>query len=192
MKSLLIVGVGRSGSTLLQSICCDALEFKNTNEIFNRSVYDELIQHQISFIQELPYFAPRPYWPDMWKLLMRYSKDCVVKDNLQPEFISYHFDKILSQFNVLYIRRNSDDVIKCHHRRGWVSAHVHRVHQIYDRIFSQLRPGMAILQYDDFIKDESFLNNILKLWYPSCKKCNYITTAFIEKRLEVEAFLASN
>jgi len=175
-KSLLIVGVARSASTLLQSVCSKSLDFTNAYEIFNS------VNVKRGFASDLPFFAPEKYYLGMWNLLVRYDHHHTVKDVLQPDFILSRFDDIMERFNVLYIRRDVGEVIYCHRRRGWGHPRVRSTYELYDKLFYFPREGTAVLSYEDFITDTCVLYEILKKWYPFAKHERYIDDDFVLKR----------
>jgi hypothetical protein len=190
MKSLLIVSLQKSASTLLQEVCVDALDLTNMYEPFNPHYFQHIRDQEfLTWVNhKLPQYSKDPEeWEAMFALLMRRPEGCVFKDVHQVFFVKQFISQLRFNFHVIYLRRDLSEIVQCSERVGWDVSRLAQAQVESDRLF---RPG-EILTYDEFTTDFRFLQSML-LEYYQIKIKDYIDGKFKARRRKVNLFLGKN
>lgn len=176
-KSLMIIGVPRSGSTALEIACHKMLEplgFERDGEIFNPVFYPDL---------NAEYNTRNKEDFETFKLRCKNRRhNSIVRDVTQHNFIIEYANVLKQWFNIIHIIRPIREVKLCCQLKGWNYNNLAE----WSNKLSDIPSGksMRILSYNDFaLLNPDKLYSILRNWYP-CEKVDYMTQDFVEKREE--------
>lgn len=178
MKSLLIVSVPRSASTALERACVKGLgplKFQNCGEILNAGRNEKL---------KVPQYAKRDkQFEKLKNQCIEHSKMKIIRDVVQPHFITQHIDWLTQLLNIIFLLRPVPEIMVSRKRLGWKMPKktVRRYQDMLRNIPEQ--ESYKYLNYYDFIRDDpNKLVEILQNWYPECPSFNYMDKEFINKR----------
>lgn len=183
MKSLAIVALPRSASTLLEEICHQSLVrlgFVASAEIFNKGHNKKA--------GKVPHFAKNQNDKHeiLKKIATKYAENHVIRDVVQCRFISDQIEWIQDRFNIIYLQRPIEEVVVCCQLHGWKTKPTSwfKYRDILDGIPSS--DSFSRLKYYDFVQDNpKKLYKILKNWYPDCGNRAYMIGRFVVKRYSV-------
>jgi len=189
MKSLLIIGLPRSASGVLQEVCEQSTPLKNLGEILK---HDGTYLQQRTFEEKFPLLkemSTETIMEDAELLKGMYStwkKDHIVVELRRAWLIEQQADWLLANYNVLYIDRDVDDVVTCNQLRGWFSEDWlksrHGVLQgVANRESIANNDSFQVIKFEDFITSQSHIFTILSGWYDKAQKVDYIDDDFKAK-----------
>ena len=173
-KSLLIIGVPRSGSTSLERSCCRFLTdlgFERKGEILNPHFNPEL---------DVRFNSRRKKDYEIFKNRCKENRhNAIIRDVVQNRFVIEHADMLKQWFNIIHIMRPVKETKLCCRLKGWKVDVVGWNQKLGDIPCDK---GMKIINYNDFVLiNPDKLYSILRKWYP-CSKVDYMTPQFIKKR----------
>jgi len=111
MKSVFIVSVPKSGSSVLQAMIAKSINFKNCRELLNPKYNTSLPYHQLN----------SDYHSLIRNILMPMKKNCVVKEVAQTQFVLENIEWMLEHFNVIFLSRKIGQILKsmCFQQMVW-------------------------------------------------------------------------
>lgn len=172
-KSLLIIGLPRSGSTEFERVCSKMLKFKKCGEILNRGFRKN---KSLSYGHN----AGGHHFDSMKKRFSKNLHNRVIRDVVQTKFVSNNMDWLTERFNVIYIVRPSAEISLCCKMHGWNPA----ITGLSKKLNSiPISDHFIHFDYYDFIFGPSNkLLVVLRKWYSNVQDFNYINASFISKR----------
>ncbi len=186
-KSLFILSVPRSGSTALEQACfigLRPLRFTKHTEILNSS-YNKDIRTPQYAKKEKPYRILR-------KVCEQHKTNKIVRDVVQPFFVTEHAEWLKSMFNIILLIRPVPEIMVSRKQLGWKMPRKAVV--LYQSMLMDIPRDESVqeLDYYDFIRDNpSRIVQILQRWYP-CSPFNYIDKHFLNKRKRTFIVLQQN
>lgn len=168
MKSLFIIGIGRSGTSPLQRIATQMLPgFISVGETLVHDAHDPgnpLVRQYC--IRKVPVVAPPQYWQRIKDHLLQFPEDTVIKDVIHGPFVMNNMEWILEHFNVIFLERPPGQIIACRHYRRWQYSSDFAAFGVKYRELARKHEGenCYILDYRDFIFTDGLIP-ILKRWY---------------------------
>ena len=173
-KSLLIIGIPRTGSTALERAChkmLACLGFESDGEIFNPSFYQDLsgVTHNT---------RSKKYYEVFKAKCKERRHNHVIRDVVQSRFIITYANTLKQWFNIIFILRPERETKLCCKLKGW-TANIGWMRKLIEIPCGK---SMKLISYNDFVLlDPHKLYSILRKWYP-CEEVDYMTPEFIGKR----------
>lgn len=175
MKSLFIISVPRSASTALEEACSKGLPtFEAKGEILNAG-------KSINKIKVPQYGKKEKNYARMQEECSKHVEYSIIRDVVQPFFISDNIEWIKERFNVLMIVRPVKEIMVSRRRLGWKMPR--KAVARYQEMLIDLINGEEVkrIDYHEFVNDPDVLIQILKNWY-NCQTFEYMTGSFLAKK----------
>ena len=173
-KSLFIIAVPRSASTVLEKICSAILDFRPHGEILNAGHNKNI---------KVPQYATKlEHFEAMKAECLKYPHNMAVRDVIQIHFVTQNIDWLLERFNIIHIIRPVDEIMVSRRRLGWkmprktVLKHQDMLCEISEQ------DGFHHLDYYDFVRDTpNKIVGMLQDWY-GCRDFEYMDHDFTFKQ----------